>query len=166
MIAAAAHPSRRLWRASGPRSLLVVLCMLIGVTLITPARPAAAQTAPVLTVYIIEASNGPGGVDPAVREIYNRMGPAFGYSTFRLISTVKNTIPIGGEKVVLAPGSRQLFLRPKSVSGDRLSVDVEIRKRDSRPMRVSGRLVRGGTFVVGGYPHGDGRLVFAISAQF
>ncbi len=133
---------------------------------VVPAAAARAQPAPEIKVIIIEASNGPGGVDPAIRHIYKRMGGSLGFSTWRLISTVRNTVPLGTTKVVLAPGNRKITLRPTAIAKGYLHVDVEILKRDARPTRVSGRLVRGGTFIVGGYPYGPGRLIFAISATF
>lgn len=139
---------------------MVFLCVATGAT------PARAQAAPQITVLVIEASNGPGGVDPAVRHIYKRMGGNLGYSTWRLISRVREVVPIGSTKQVLAPGNRQVVVRPTAVTDNHLLVDVEIRKRGARPTKVSGRLVRGGTFIVGGYPYGPGRLVFAITATF
>ena len=144
--------------------MAILLAAAAVLTCLTPR--ADAQQAPVITVLIMEASNGPGGVDPAIKHIQQRMGKTLGFNTWRLISRVRNTVPLGSSKVVLAPGNRQVVLQPTAITNNQLQVTVEIRQRKGRPMRVSGRLKRGGTFIVGGYAYGPGRLVFAITADF
>lgn len=154
--------TRRMWVARVAAGLL--LAGVLGMP--APARADDEDTTPALTVYVIEASNGPGGVDEEIAEIRKRAGDALPFKTWRLISKLPARVPLGSEKKLLVPDNRQVVLRPTQIVDDHLSVDVEIRKKGERPTRVSGRLANGGTFIVGGYPHGDGRLVFAISATF
>jgi len=143
---------------------VLLLVWTLGVWGVVPA--AMADDAPKLTVYIMEASNQPGGVDPELRDIYKRMGGAFGYTTLRLISKQTHAVPVGTEKTLSVPGDRMMVLNPTGIHDDRLDVNVRITQSGEQPMRVTGQIVRGGTFIIGGYKYGPGRLVFAISADF
>ncbi|MBI5114909.1 hypothetical protein HZA56_00385 [Candidatus Poribacteria bacterium] len=121
-----------------------------------------------ITVYVIEASNGVPGVDPEIREIVEQFEGAFRYSTYKLVSKIPKKVGLGEEEKFSLPGDRELVVLCRGYKHNRIKLNVRIveKRKDSRELlNTDFGIVDGGTMIIGGYPHRDGKLMLAISAD-
>ena len=132
----------------------------------TAAGPAHADD-PALTVYVIHGTNGGGGVEGSIKDIVRRMGNAAGmFDTYRLLKKERVTVAVGSTKRLSVPGNREIVLKPTSVSDKELHLEATVAKKGGRGTKVTGRIVKGGTFVFAGYKHNGGQLFFAVNARY
>ena len=117
-------------------------------------------------VRIIEASNVGILVDPALTDVHSQLGSLFNFTSYRLLKDVQLSL-VGSRPV-------DIFVHPgRSVEitlvGEYKNL-VELRikvKRDGVPiLNTHVRLSLGRTILIGGPKHGEGTIIFAISARF
>ena len=138
-----------------------------------PAAPAQ-RVAPAgdvsVVVYVIEASEGVPGVDPAIRHIVKDFHETLRYSTYKLLSRVSRKIPVGKDAKVSLPGERELRLYAQGYEAKRIKlkaiiIDKSNKKEPREILSTQFRISRGVTMLIGGYNYRDGKLILAISAD-
>jgi hypothetical protein len=125
-----------------------------------------------VTVFLIEALDGPPWIDPKIRVIVDQFEGAFRYSTYRLVARIPMTVPIGGEDKVALPDHRELLLSIKGFERPWLKLRVKIVKKPTTMLEAPReilntefRIVPGGTILIGGYMYHEGKLIVAISTR-
>ena len=124
-----------------------------------------------VTVFLIEALNGPPGIDPQIRDIVDQFEGAFRYSTYRLVARIPMTLPIGGEDRVALPDRRELVLSAKGFKRPWLKLRVKVVEKPAmlesarEMLSTEFRIVPGGTILIGGYKYHEGKLILAISTR-
>ena len=116
-------------------------------------------------VRIIEASNAGIFVDSALTDVHSQLGSLFNFTSYRLLNDIQLSL-VGNRPV-------DIFVHPgRSVEitlvGEYKNlVELRIRvKRDGAPiLNTRVRLSLGRTILIGGPKHGEGTIVFAISAR-
>ena len=89
----------------------------------------------------------------------------FRYSSYKLVKRENRDVGWGDPVDVELPGGRFLRVMPKSAGGERVSLDVMLRK-DQRVLMDTEFTVRPhGTVMVGGPKHEDGVLIIWIGAH-
>lgn len=117
-------------------------------------------------VRIVEASNVGILVDPALTDVHSQLGSLFNFTSYRLLKDIHLSL-VGNRPVdiFVHPGrSMEITL----VGEYRNLVELRIRvKRDGLPiLNTHVRLSRGRTILIGGPRHGEGTIIFAVSARF
>ncbi len=146
--------------------------VMVVLTVIMSSGPAARNSAFAedvrVTVYAIEASNGVPGIDPEIRSIVEQFEGAFRYSTYKLVSKMPKNIGIGQEEKFSLPGQREMRVFVRGYQGNRIKLNVKIVEKKDRSREVLSTdlgIVDGGTMIIGGYHHRDGKLMVAVSAE-
>lgn len=121
-------------------------------------------------IYLIRASDDAPGVDSEIKGLVRQFKGAFRYSSYRLVSKMPKSIPVGDEVKVPLPGSRQLHVHARGREDNRIKLKVKIREkarrgRDRDMLNTEFRIVEGGTIIIGGYDYREGKLIVAISAD-
>jgi hypothetical protein len=156
-----------------PALAVSVLVFVVASILSLPDSTVSAEgesSAVKTVIYLIEASDGPGGIDPAIKDIVKQVSGTLRYSSYKVFSTIRKKIDIGDDEDISLPGSRELNIRALGYEEDRIKLRVKIAEKsgrgESRDMvNTEIRIVKGGTFIIGGYDHDGGKLIVAISAD-
>ena len=116
-------------------------------------------------VRIIEASNRGSVVDPVLRDVHGQLGSLFSFTSYRLLRDVN--LRLAGARPVEVPVHRGRSMEITLVGDYKNLVELRIRiKRDGAAiLNTHVRLNPGRTILIGGPKHGDGTLIFAITAR-
>lgn len=156
-------------------NIKAIICLAACASLIflsaafTPVHASDASGSCKVIVYLIEASDGPPGVDPQIKGIVRQFQGAFKYSTYKLVSKIPKRITVGRSEKISLPGRRELQLYPQGFEEKRIKMNVKIVEKGGRGngrtvLNTSFRIVPGGTIMIGGYNYQKGKLILAISA--
>jgi hypothetical protein len=142
------------------------LCAVIVSILITHADQAWSETAIDLSVKTILASQKPGRSDPTLKNFTNGMKDVFGYSSYKLLSRDNLRLNQDSSGRISLPGNRSMKITSKGISGDRVTLQVEIFKDNKQIFQTVVRLLNDSEVTVGGPKHEDGNLLINIFASF
>lgn len=141
-----------------------VAAVVVGVAVAAPATGAAAQRV-LVQIGTVLATNSGEHVDTQLAGMRQQLVNVFPYTSYRLVKRESRDVAWGDPVDVEIPGGRFLEVRPTAASGDRVSLNVMLR-RDSRVlMDTEFTLSPRGTVMVGGPRHDDGVLIIWIGAQ-
>jgi hypothetical protein len=150
---------------------LVALAIMLSVFLGIPHNALAqADDSVRIVVYVIEASDGVPGVDPEIKPLVKQFHGTFRYSTYKLISKVPKTIPMGGQSKIMMPGQREMNISALGQEEGRIKLKVRITKKSAKGqsrdvLNTEFRLGKGASMVIGGYDHNNAKLILAISSD-
>lgn len=156
-VSPSTRASRR--RAPGLRALAAVIACAAAPG---PARAEEMVHVQVGTVY---ATNSGEHVDASLKAMHPQLSRVFHYTSYRLVKQEARDVGWGDPVDVPLPGERFLRVMPKSAGGDRVSLDVMLRKRSRVLMDTEFTVRPHGTVMVGGPRHEDGVLIIWIGAQ-
>jgi hypothetical protein len=147
---------------------VLVLVLVLGSN--ASATPPDSDEKVRIVVYLIKASDDAPGVDSEIKDLVRQFGGAFRYSSYRLVSKIPKSIPLGSEVKIPLPGSRRLHIYARGREGKRIRLKIKIREksargRDREMLNTEFRIVEGGTIMIGGYNYHEGKLMVAISAD-
>jgi hypothetical protein len=147
--------------ADRARSLAVLLVVMAAVpALLRPQECLAAEVT--VQVTQIKASNEGGeSVDPALRDLGERVKKQYPYRNFKLVGTASH--PAGEERAAEFQLANGMTLAAKllSVRGNNIELDVSI-SQGTRPLpSFKVKVVSGGTFLTS-FPWGKDLLILAL----
>lgn len=145
---------------------ITLLCAVIVSILITQADQAWSETTIDLSVKTILASQKPGRSDPNLKRFTNGMKDVFGYSSYKLLSRDNLRLNQDNSGMISLPGNRSMKITSKGISGDRVTLQVEIFKDSKQIFQTVVRLLNDSEVTVGGPKHEDGNLLINIFASF
>ncbi len=145
---------------------ITLLCVIIVSILITQADEAWSGATINLNVKTILASQKPGRDDPNLERFTSGVKDVFGYSSYKLLS--KDNLKLNQENSgrISLPGNRSMKITSKGISGDRVTLQVEMFKNNKQIFQTVVRLLNDSEVTVGGPKHEDGNLLINIFASF
>jgi len=149
--------------ARGRLGCAIAIATAMGVAKAPPASAGGDQVqVQVGTVY---ATNSGEHFDQGLESMRAQLERLFRYSSYKLVKREDRDVGWGDPVDVELPGGRFLRVMPKSAGGERVSLDVMLRK-DRRVLMDTEFTVRPhGTVMVGGPRHEDGVLIIWIGAH-
>ena len=144
----------------------ILLCAFIISILITQADEAWSDTTIDLSVKTILASQKPGRNDPSLKSFRDGMKDVFGYSSYKLLSKDDLRLNQQNSGRISLPGNRFMKITSKGISGDRVTLQVEMFKDNKQIFQTVVRLLNDSEVTVGGPKHEDGNLLINIFASF
>jgi len=115
---------------------------------------------------VIQASNVGQNIDPSLKELHDELGSLFSFTSYRLLRDENLSLsPNQPVSITAHPGRFMevtLVRLRRGVAGLRIRVVRE--GRDILDTQV--RLLPGRTVLVGGPRHGEGVVIYAVSARF
>ena len=117
-------------------------------------------------IRLIEASNVGLFVDPSLRDVHNELGSLFNFTSYRLLRDLN--LSLSGNRPVELPVHRGRSMEVTLVGEYKNTVELRLKiKREGTPiLNTQVRLSSGRTIIIGGPRHGEGVIIFAISARF
>ena len=117
-------------------------------------------------VRIIEASNVGSSIDPSLRDIHDKLGKLFNFTSYRLIRDLN--LNLTGNQPVEIPIHTGRSMEVTLFGEYLKTVELRIRiRRDGMDvLNTQVRLSHGRTVLIGGPKHGEGVIILAVSAQF
>ena len=145
---------------------ITLLCAIIVPILFTQADEAWSETTIDLSVKTILASQKPGRDDPSLKSFTNDMKDVFGYSSYKLLSRDNLRLNQENSGRISLPGNRSMKITSKGISGDRVTLQVEMFRDNKQIFQTVVRLLNDSEVTVGGPKHEDGNLLINIFASF
>jgi hypothetical protein len=145
---------------------ITLLCAVIVTILITQADQAWSETTIDLSVKTILASQKPGRDDPNLKSFKDGMKDVFGYSSYKLLSRDNLKLTQDNSGRISLPGNRSMKITSKGISGDRVTLQVEMFRDNKQIFQTVVRLLNDSEVTVGGPKHEDGNLLINIFASF
>jgi hypothetical protein len=117
-------------------------------------------------IRVIEASNAGSLVDPSLMDVHNELGSLFNFTRYRLLRDLN--LRLSGNQPVEIPVHGGRSIEVTLVGEYKKTVELVLKiKREGAPiLNTRVRLSSGRTILIGGPRHGEGVIIFAISAQF
>ena len=141
--------------------MLFILCLLC---LFAPSGRAAPAVQ--IKVKVILASQQAGSVDPRLQGLTRELQSVFRYGSYTLLSEKSMSQSLKNAGVVSLPGGRVMSIAPQSLSGNRVTLKLEINKGKRQIFQTVIQLRNRSSLTVGGPKHKGGYLLFNISASF
>ncbi len=129
------------------------------------AAPAAAGEQVQVQVGTVYATNSGEHFDQGLEAMRKQLERLFRYSSYKLVKRESRDVGWGDPVNVELPGGRFLRVLPKSAGGERVSLDVMLRKNQHVLMDTEFTVRPHGTVMVGGPRHEDGVLIIWIGAH-
>ena len=145
---------------------IALLCAIIVSILITQADEAWSGATIDLSVKTILASQKPGRDDPSLKRFTSEVKDVFGYSSYKLLSKDNLKLNQVNSGRISLPGNRSMKITSKGISGERVTLQVEMFKNDRQIFQTVVRLLNDSEVTVGGPKHEDGNLLINIFASF
>ena len=145
---------------------ITVLCAIVVSVFITQADEARSGATIDLNVKTILASQKPGRDDPNLKRFTNGVKDVFGYSSYKLLSKYNLKLNQENSGRISLPGNRSMKITSKGISGERVTLQVEMFKNDKQIFQTVVRLLNDSEVTVGGPKHEDGNLLINIFASF
>lgn len=145
---------------------IALLCAIIVSILITQADEAWSGATIDLSVKTILASQKPGRDDPSLKRFKDELKDLFRYSSYKLLSRDNLKLNQEDSGRISLPGNRSMKITSKGISGERVTLQVEMFKNDRQIFQTVVRLLNDSEVTVGGPKHEDGNLLINIFASF
>jgi len=145
---------------------IILLCAIIVSILITQADEAWSGATIDLSVKTILASQKPGRDDPSLKRFMSEVKDVFGYSSYKLLSRDSLKLNQKNSGRISLPGNRSMKVTSKGISGERVTLQVEMFKNNKQIFQTVVRLLNDSEVTVGGPKHEDGNLLINIFASF
>jgi hypothetical protein len=144
----------------------ILLCAFIVSILITQADEAWSEQTIDLSVKTILASQKPGRDDPSLKRFKDELEDLFRYSSYKLLSRDNLRLNQKNSGIISLPGNRSMKITSKGISGDRVTLQVEMFRNNKQIFQTVVRLLNDSEVTVGGPKHEDGNLLINIFASF
>ncbi len=115
---------------------------------------------------IIEASNVGSSIDPALRDIRDDLGSPFNFTSYRLLRDESLSLTPDHPAKIQVHETVSLEITLTKQQKKSAEYQIRIIRRGSEILNTKARLSPGKTLLVGGPKHGQGNIIFAISARF
>jgi hypothetical protein len=140
-------------------AVAAVLIAVVAVGLAEAGERVAVQVATVL------ATNSGEHFDSQLAAMRQQLEKLPHYRSYQLVKRESRDVACGDAVDVEIPGGRFLRVVPKSIGGDRVSLNVLLRQDARSVVRTDVTVGPAGNVLVGGPRHGDGVLIIWIGAQ-
>ena len=144
----------------------ILLCAFIISILLTQADEAWSEPTIDLSVKTILASQKPGRNDPSLKRFKDELEDLFRYSSYRLLSRDNLRLKQKNSGIISLPGNRSMKITSKGISGNRVTLHVEMFRNNRQIFQTVVRLLNDSEVTVGGPKHEDGNLLINIFASF
>ena len=115
---------------------------------------------------VIQASNAGSVVDPSLKDVYGKLGSLFSFTSYRLLRD--QGIALAMNQPVKVQAHPEVFIEMTLVGLQSGVAEIKVRVNRSRTdiLNTQVRLSPDRTVLVGGSRHGEGVVIYALSARF
>ncbi len=113
----------------------------------------------------VVASDTHEGIDQQLTPMGPRLHSLFSYTTYHLVNHQEQVTPMGSLILFNLPGGRILHIRPRTVDGDMITMELILFQGEQPLMTTELKLRNHGILFVGGPRYEEGMLILSIGAD-
>jgi len=115
---------------------------------------------------VIQASNVGSVIDPGLKDVHGKLGSLFSFTSYRLLRDQDIVLPMN--QSVRVQVHQEVFLEMTLVGlqGGIAEIRVRVNRNKTDILNTQIRLSSDRTVLVGGSRHGEGVVIYALSARF
>lgn len=140
-----------------------ILAIMFGAFLLTGKASEARAQPMEIEAMLILASNEPAPLDRRLERVDYILRPLLRFETYRLLGQGSVMVNTPGASSIALGDGHVLNLRTGRDRGSH--VEIAWQRGDSRLLSTSVKLQRGKPTILGGVPHGDGRLIVTVTVK-
>lgn len=144
---------------------LILLFVFLSVMLFAPVFAQAGQNISI-DVKTILASGNKTSIDPRLKSLVRELQSVFRYSSYEFLSQKKLNLSSNKKGVASLPEARVMNIISKGIEGDRVILEIEILKNNSKIFQTVIKLRNNSSITIGGPQYKGGNLLFNIFTSF
>jgi len=138
------------------------IVLLILVLFSTSIALGQAQT----RIRVIQASNIGHNIDPSLRDVYRELGSLFSFTSYRLLRDETLDLILNQPVTISAHPGRSMEVSLIGLRRDIAKLRIRVVREERDILNTEVRLLPGRTVLIGGPRHGEGVIIYAVSAHF
>jgi hypothetical protein len=129
-----------------------------------PISTALAQVQ--VRMRIIQASNVGQNIDPSLKDVHKELGSLFSFTSYRLLREETLRLSPNQPVMITAHPGRFLEVNLVGLQKDAAKLRIRVIREAKDILDTQVRLSPGRTVLIGGPRHGEGVVIYALSARF
>lgn len=119
-----------------------------------------------ITVKTILASRNKSSIDPRLKGLVQELNSVFRYSSYEFLGQKMVNLAENKKAVVGLPEGRKMNITSKGIKGNRVTLQIEIYKGNSKIFQTVIQLRNKASITIGGPGYKGGNLLFNIFTSF
>jgi hypothetical protein len=115
---------------------------------------------------IIQASNVGQIIDPSLNDVHKELGSLFSFTSYRLLREENLSLSPNQPVTITAHPGRFLEVNLVGLQRDAARLKIRVIREGKDILDTQVRLSPGRTVLIGGPRHGEGVVIYALSARF
>ena len=115
---------------------------------------------------IIQASNVGQNIDPSLKDVHKELGSLFSFTSYRLLREENLRLSPNQPVTITAHPGRFLEVTLVGMQRDAARLRIRVIREGKDILDTQVRLSPGRTVLIGGPRHGEGVVIYAVSARF
>ncbi len=115
---------------------------------------------------VIQASNTGHNIDPSLKDVHHELGSLFNFTSYRLLREENLTLSPNQPVTITAHPGRFLEVNLVGLQKDAAKLRIRVIREGKDILDTQVRLSPGRTVLIGGPRHGEGVVIYAVSARF
>lgn len=115
---------------------------------------------------VIQASNTGQNIDPSLNDVHRELGSLFNFTSYRLLREENLRLSPNQPATITAHPGRFMEVTLVGVKRDAAKLRIRVIREGKDILDTQVRLSPGRTVLIGGPRHGEGVILYAISARF
>lgn len=144
----------------------MLFCFILLSIFMVSANQVRAGNVIKVNIKTVLASQRSGSVDPSLKGLTQQLQSVFRYSSYKLLGQDNVTLNEKTSARVSLPGRRVMKIISKGISGNRVTLQLEIFKDNTQIFQTVIKLLNRSSVTIGGPRHKNGNLLFNIFASF
>jgi hypothetical protein len=117
-------------------------------------------------IRVIQASNIGHSIDPSLRDVYRELGSLFSFTSYRLLRDETLDLILSRPVTISAHPGRFMEVSLIGLRRDMAKLRIRVVREERDILSTEVRLLPGRTVLIGGPRHGEGVIIYAVSAHF
>jgi hypothetical protein len=117
-------------------------------------------------IRVIQASNIGHNIDPSLRDVYRELGSLFSFTSYGLLRDETLDLILNRPVTISAHPGRSMEVSLIGLRRDIAKLRIRVVREERDILNTEVRLLPGRTVLIGGPRHGEGVIIYAVSAHF
>ncbi len=114
---------------------------------------------------VIQAANVGQNIDPSLKELHAELGSLFSFTSYRLLRDEHLALALNRPVSISAHPGRFMEVTLVAQRGDVAELRIRVVREGKDILNTQVRLFPGRTVLIGGPRHGEGVIIYAVSAR-
>lgn len=115
---------------------------------------------------VIQASNVGQNIDPSLNDVHKELGSLFSFTSYRLLREENLRLSPNQPVTITAHPGRSMEVTLVGLQRDAAKLRIRVIREAKDILNTQVRLSPGRTVLIGGPRHGEGVVIYALSARF